>query len=344
MYVCGPTVYGHVHIGNGRPAVVFDMLHRLLKTLYPQVAYVSNITDVDDKINRQAAANGEPIEALTRRFSAAYNEDIQALGVLGADAQPKATEHISEIIRMIEALLDKGFAYAAEDHVLFHVPADPNYGDLSHRSLEDMLDGARVEVAPLQEGPQGLRALEALHRGLAWWESPWGRGRPGWHIECSAMIHAHLGAAIDIHGGGADLCFPTTKTRRRSPGPPWAKPCGALLAAQRHVDLRAGEDVQVPRQHRHHSCAAAASTLGKPCATRCCRASTAHLSLGRTPCCGSPAAAWTASTKRCASIPDRHQPPCPIPAKFSRHRAGRPEGRPQQPPSLGRPARHRPAS
>ena len=208
MYVCGPTVYGHVHIGNGRPAVVFDMLHRLLKTLYPQVAYVSNITDVDDKINRQAAINGEPIEALTRRFSAAYNEDIQALGVLGADAQPKATEHISEIIRMIEALIDKGFAYAAEDHVLFHVPADPNYGDLSHRSLEDMLDGARVEVAPYKKDPKDFVLWKPSTADLPGWESPWGRGRPGWHIECSAMIHAHLGAAIDIHGGGADLCFP----------------------------------------------------------------------------------------------------------------------------------------
>ena len=208
MYVCGPTVYGHVHIGNGRPAVVFDVLHRLLKTLYPQVAYVSNITDVDDKINRQAAANGEPIEALTRRFSAAYNEDIQALGVLGADAQPKATEHISEIIRMIEALMDKGFAYAAEDHILFHVPADPNYGDLSHRSLEDMLDGARVEVAPYKKDPKDFVLWKPSTSDLPGWESPWGRGRPGWHIECSAMIHAHLGAAIDIHGGGADLCFP----------------------------------------------------------------------------------------------------------------------------------------
>ena len=208
MYVCGPTVYGHVHIGNGRPAVVFDVLHRLLKTLHPEVAYVCNITDLDDKINRQAALNGEPIEALTRRFVAAYNEDIQALGVLGADAQPKATEHIEEIIRMIETLLDKGFAYAAEGHVLFHVPADPNYGCLSHRSLEDMLDGARVEVAPYKKDPKDFVLWKPSTPELPGWESPWGRGRPGWHIECSAMIQAHLGPAIDIHGGGVDLTFP----------------------------------------------------------------------------------------------------------------------------------------
>ncbi len=208
MYVCGPTVYGHVHIGNGRPAVVFDVLHRLLKTLHPKVVYVSNITDVDDKINKQAIANGEPIKTLTRRFSAAYNEDIKALGVLEVTVQPRATEHIGAIIRMIEALLGKGFAYAAEGHVLFHVPADPDYGCLSHRSLQDMLDGARVEVAPYKKDPKDFVLWKPSSADLPGWESPWGRGRPGWHIECSAMIHAHLGAAIDIHGGGADLCFP----------------------------------------------------------------------------------------------------------------------------------------
>ena len=208
MYVCGPTVYGHVHIGNGRPAVVFDVLHRLLKALYPQVAFVSNITDVDDKINNQARANGEPIEALTRRFSAAYNEDIEALGVLGADVQPKATEHISEIIDMIETLVVKGFAYEAQGHVLFHVPADPYYGCLSHRSLEDMLDGARVEVAPYKKDPKDFALWKPSTPELPGWDSPWGRGRPGWHIECSAMIHTHLGENIDIHGGGTDLAFP----------------------------------------------------------------------------------------------------------------------------------------
>lgn len=208
LYVCGPTVYGHMHIGNGRPAVVFDVLRRLLRLLYPKVVFVSNITDVDDKINNRALATGEPAEALTRRFSVAYNEDIEALGVLPADVQPKATEHISEIIAMIQTLLAKGFAYEAENHVLFHVPADPNYGCLSHRSLDEMLDGARVEVAPYKKDAKDFVLWKPSTPELPGWESPWGRGRPGWHIECSAMIQAHLGENIDIHGGGADLAFP----------------------------------------------------------------------------------------------------------------------------------------
>ncbi len=210
LYVCGPTVYGHMHIGNGRPAVVFDVLRRLLRQLHPQarVVFVSNITDVDDKINKRALANGEPIEVLARRFSAAYNEDIAALGVLRADVQPKATEHIREIIAMIKTLLAKGFAYEAEGHVLFHVPADPNYGCLSHCSPDDMLDGARVEVAPYKKDAKDFVLWKPSTPELPGWKSPWGRGRPGWHIECSAMIHTHLGENIDIHGGGADLVFP----------------------------------------------------------------------------------------------------------------------------------------
>ena len=208
LYVCGPTVYGPVHIGNGRPAVVFDVLRRLLKTIYPQVVYVSNITDVDDKINAQALANGEPIQALADRFSDAYNDDIEALGVLPADEQPRATGHIPQITDMIETLIDQGYAYEAEGHVLFHVPADPHYGCLSHRSLEDMLDGARVEVAPYKRDPKDFVLWKPSTPELPGWESPWGRGRPGWHIECSAMIHTHLGTRIDIHGGGADLTFP----------------------------------------------------------------------------------------------------------------------------------------
>ena len=208
LYVCGPTVYGPVHIGNGRPAVVFDVLRRLLTTIYPKVVYVSNITDVDDKINAQALANGEPIKALADRFSAAYNDDIKALGVLPADVQPRATGHIPEITAMIESLIDQGFAYEAQGHVLFHVPADPHYGCLSHRSLEDMLDGARVEVAPYKRDPKDFVLWKPSSPELPGWESPWGRGRPGWHIECSAMIHTHLGTRIDIHGGGADLAFP----------------------------------------------------------------------------------------------------------------------------------------
>ena len=208
MYVCGPTVYGHVHIGNGRPAVVFDVLCRLLRALHPKVKYVCNITDVDDKINRQALAEGKPIQAFAERHAQAYNEDVKALGVLPPDAQPRATEHIAEILAMIETLIAKGFAYQAEGHVLFHVPADPAYGSLSKRSLADMLDGARVEVAPYKKDPKDFVLWKPSGPELPGWASPWGRGRPGWHIECSAMIRQHLGTSIDIHGGGADLAFP----------------------------------------------------------------------------------------------------------------------------------------
>ncbi len=208
MYVCGPTVYNYVHIGNGRPAVVFDVLFRLLQVHYPKVSYVANVTDIDDKINRQALANGEPIQALTDRFTDAYNDDMAVLGILQPDVQPRATEHIDEIIDMIQSLVDKGFAYEAEGHVLFHVPADPEYGSLSKRSLEDMLDGARVEVAPYKQDPKDFVLWKPSTPELPGWDSPWSHGRPGWHIECSAMIHKHLGLSIDIHGGGSDLTFP----------------------------------------------------------------------------------------------------------------------------------------
>jgi len=208
MYVCGPTVYDRVHIGNGRPAVVFDVLFRLLKVLYPQVTYLRNITDIDDKINAAARARGEPIGTLTARFIDAYREDVSALGVLPPTVEPLATGHIAEIIAMIERLIDGGHAYAAEGHVLFHVPSDPDYGSLSHRSLEDMLDGARVDVAPYKRDPKDFVLWKPSTGDLPGWDSPWGRGRPGWHIECSAMIHKHLGATIDIHGGGSDLTFP----------------------------------------------------------------------------------------------------------------------------------------
>ncbi len=208
VYVCGPTVYGLAHIGNGRPAVVFDVLRRLLELRYPEVAYVCNITDVDDKINAAAAANGEPISALAERYCTAYNEDMQALGVRPPTLQPKATAHIPEILAMIETLIDRGFAYEAAGHVLFHVAADPAYGSLSRRTLADMIDGARVEVAPFKKDPKDFVLWKPSSAQLPGWPSPWGRGRPGWHIECSAMIHAHLGRVIDIHGGGADLTFP----------------------------------------------------------------------------------------------------------------------------------------
>jgi cysteinyl-tRNA synthetase len=208
MYVCGPTVYGYVHIGNGRPAVVFDVLFRLLRAAYPEVHYARNVTDVDDKINAAAKAAREPIASLTERYTAAYDEDVTALGNLGPTVAPRATHHIAEIVAMIEALIARGHAYAADGHVLFHVPSDPHYGELSKRSLEDMLDGARVEVAPYKRDPKDFVLWKPSPPDLPGWDSPWGRGRPGWHIECSAMITRHLGSTIDIHGGGSDLTFP----------------------------------------------------------------------------------------------------------------------------------------
>jgi cysteinyl-tRNA synthetase len=208
IYVCGPTVYNLVHIGNGRPAVVFDVLYRLLKVFYPKVIYARNVTDVDDKINAAARQLGQPISELADRYTAAYQEDVAALGVLDPDAEPRATHHIPEIIEMIQTLIDKGNAYVADGHVLFDVPSDPEYGSLSRRSLEDMLDGARVEVAPYKKDPKDFVLWKPSTDDLPGWDSPWGRGRPGWHIECSAMVRKHLGRSIDIHGGGSDLTFP----------------------------------------------------------------------------------------------------------------------------------------
>lgn len=208
VYVCGPTVYNLVHIGNGRPAVVFDVLIRLLRTRYPRVTYVSNITDIDDKINAAAAENGEDIATLAERFALAYQEDISALGVRPPDVVPKATHHIPEIVDMIDNLIGKDHAYASEGHVLFHVPSDPEYGSLAKRSLEDMIDGARVEVADYKKDPKDFVLWKPSMADQPGWDSPWGRGRPGWHIECSAMVKKHLGDTIDIHGGGSDLTFP----------------------------------------------------------------------------------------------------------------------------------------
>ncbi len=208
MYVCGPTVYNLVHIGNGRPAVVFDVLTRLLRSMYPEVCYARNITDIDDKINAAALENGEPIQALADRFSEAYEADMATLGVIEPDVAPRATHHINEIIQMIDELISSGHAYENDGHVLFHVPSDPEYGSLSKRSLEDMIDGARVEVAPYKKDPKDFVLWKPSSAEQPGWDSPWGLGRPGWHIECSAMIRKHLGQTIDIHGGGSDLTFP----------------------------------------------------------------------------------------------------------------------------------------
>ena len=208
IYVCGPTVYDFAHIGNAVPAVAFDVLVRLLRLEYPKVTFVRNITDVDDKINAAGIATGRPIGELAERYAGEYRDDIAALGVIPPDVEPRATGHIAEIIDMIETLIDGGHAYQAEGHVLFHVPSDPDYGSLAKRSLEDMLDGARVEVAPYKKDPKDFVLWKPSTPELPGWKSPWGRGRPGWHIECSAMIRKHLGPVIDIHGGGSDLTFP----------------------------------------------------------------------------------------------------------------------------------------
>jgi cysteinyl-tRNA synthetase len=208
LYVCGPTVYNYIHIGNGRPAVVFDVLYRVLCSLYPNVVYARNITDIDDKINNAAKESGQSITEIANRYTDAYNEDVSQLGVLAPSVQPRATDHIAEMISIIEQLNERGHAYAAEGHVLFNVPSDPNYGCLSRRTLEDMLDGARVEVAPYKKDAKDFVLWKPSTPDLPGWDSPWGFGRPGWHIECTAMIHRHLGTTIDIHGGGSDLQFP----------------------------------------------------------------------------------------------------------------------------------------
>jgi cysteinyl-tRNA synthetase len=208
MYVCGPTVYNYVHIGNARPYVVFGLLAKLLRRLYPRVVYARNITDVDDKINAAAKAAEVPIDRITDRFAAAFFEDMAALGVDAPDLNPHATKHIAEIIRMCETLIDGGHAYAAEGHVLFDVASYAAYGELSGRSTDEMIAGARVEVAPYKRNPADFVLWKPSTSDLPGWDSPWGRGRPGWHIECSAMAAAHLGETIDIHAGGNDLMFP----------------------------------------------------------------------------------------------------------------------------------------
>ena len=210
MYVCGPTVYGRAHIGNARPAVVFDTLARLIRHQFGpgSLIYARNVTDVDDKIIAAAEAEGVDPSVITERYERIYLDDMGALGVKPPDIAPHATENIPAMIGMIERLIARGFAYAVEGHVLFHVPSNPDYGELSHRDREAMLAGARVEVAPYKRDPSDFVLWKPSPPDIVGWDSPWGRGRPGWHIECSAMIEAHLGETIDIHGGGLDLIFP----------------------------------------------------------------------------------------------------------------------------------------
>ena len=210
MYVCGPTVYDFAHIGNARPVIVFDVLFRLLRHLYGEehVAYARNITDVDDKINKRAAEEGISIRELTETTARQFHEDVAALGCLEPTVEPRATEHIPEMIAMMKVLIEKGHAYAAEGHVLFHTPSMPDYGKLARRSLDEMKAGARVEVAPYKKDPTDFVLWKPSTGDEPGWESPWGRGRPGWHLECSAMSEKHLGKTFDIHGGGIDLVFP----------------------------------------------------------------------------------------------------------------------------------------
>jgi len=208
MYVCGPTVYNFAHIGNARPAVVFDVLFRLLRKEFGGVVYARNITDIDDKIMKAAEDQDIPIDEITEHFTIAYNDDMGALNVLPPTIEPRATGHVDEMLAMIAMLIEKGAAYEADGHVLFHVPACASYGELSKRSRDEMIDGARVEVAPYKRDPADFVLWKPSTPDQPGWDSPFGRGRPGWHTECSAMIKEHLGETIDIHAGGLDLKFP----------------------------------------------------------------------------------------------------------------------------------------
>ena len=208
LYVCGPTVYDLAHVGNARGMTVFDVFTRLLRRLHPRVTYVRNITDVDDKINARAAESGESIADVTARTGAQFHDDMAALGNLPPDVEPRATAHVAEMIALVERLIEGGHAYVAEGHALFAVGSFPEYGKLSGRSPDEMLAGARVDVAPYKRNPGDFVLWKPSSPDLPGWDSPWGRGRPGWHIECSAMAWRYLGETFDIHAGGGDLIFP----------------------------------------------------------------------------------------------------------------------------------------
>ncbi|NCF62473.1 MAG: cysteine--tRNA ligase, partial [Gammaproteobacteria bacterium] len=208
MYVCGPTVYNYAHIGNARPAVIFDLLRRLLGLSYEQVVYARNITDVDDKINEAAASMGVPISDISTKYADAYHADMAAIGVGLPDIEPRATGHLSQMQDMIQRLIDAGHAYEAEGHVLFDIESFDQYGALSGRDMKEMVAGSRVEVAPFKRNPGDFVLWKPSADPQPGWDSPWGWGRPGWHLECSVMAETHLGETIDIHGGGQDLVFP----------------------------------------------------------------------------------------------------------------------------------------
>ncbi len=208
MYVCGPTVYSFPHIGNARPPVVFDLLYRVLARRYPEVIYARNITDLEDKIYAAAKQADLPVDAIISKFTAVFHHDMAALGVPLPTIEPRATEHIGQMITMIETLIDKGYAYEADGHVLFNVPSFAEYGRLSRQDRAKIIEGARVEVAPYKRDAADFVLWKPSPMDIPGWESPWGRGRPGWHLECTCMIEEHLGKTIDIHGGGSDLVFP----------------------------------------------------------------------------------------------------------------------------------------
>ena len=208
IYVCGPTVYDYPHIGNARPVVIFDTLVRLLRTIYKKVTYVRNITDIDDKINARSLESGEDISLITSRTEKIFSDDMLALNALPPDVEPRATEHIAEMINFIKLLITKGHAYEVERHVLFKVDSMRNYGKLSGLSNRQIISGARVDIAPIKQDPRDFVLWKPSSEEIPGWQSPWGRGRPGWHIECSAMSQKHLGDTFDIHGGGQDLIFP----------------------------------------------------------------------------------------------------------------------------------------
>jgi cysteinyl-tRNA synthetase len=208
IYACGPTVYNFAHIGNARMAVVFDTFVRTLRVIYPKVTYVSNITDIDDKIIEAAKEQNAEITEITEKYTEIYNEDMSMLNVLKPDIQPKATEYIPEMIELIKDLISKEFAYEKDGHVLFHVPSYSMYGELSNRNREEQIAGSRVEVAPFKKDPSDFVLWKPSNNTQPGWDSPWGFGRPGWHTECSAMSEKTLGLPFDIHGGGRDLIFP----------------------------------------------------------------------------------------------------------------------------------------
>ena len=214
MYVCGPTVYNYAHIGNARPVVVFDCLYRVLRARYSEVRYARNITDIDDKIIHAAQEQGVDITAVSEEFTEKYREDMAALNALAPTVEPKATEHIEEMISLTQRLVETGHAYESGGHVLFAVETMQGYGALSGRKLDDMMAGARVEVADYKRHAGDFVLWKPSTDSEPGWDSPWGRGRPGWHLECSAMIRAHLGESIDIHGGGRDLIFPHHENER----------------------------------------------------------------------------------------------------------------------------------